>query len=289
MYRKMLGTFSLLLMLLLPVSVIAADTKAAKERVEVAMRLSGTIDIEPDGSVAAVTLSDEDKAPAAVVRFVRASILSWAFEPVISDGRSVAARTPVSLRVVGKPQEDGSLKVAIRDAAFDAYDPESRAQVTRMEIGAPRYPDMAFNAGAMGEVFLLLKIGRDGRVQDVFAEQVNMRVIASEHQLQGFSRALAGSAMAAARNWKFRIPTEGEYADEAHWVIRMPVNYVITDRKDEDVEQYGRWQAYIPGPRQRAPWSTDTEWEGGSDALADGGVYMAGSRQGPRLLTPLKG
>ena len=108
MYRKVLGVISVLALLLLPLSAFAVGAKAMKERVEVAMRLTGTIDIEPGGSVGGVNLQDEDKVPAQVARFVRASVLTRAFEPVVRDGQAVAARTPVSLRVVGKAQGDGT-------------------------------------------------------------------------------------------------------------------------------------------------------------------------------------
>ena len=107
-YRKVLGVISVLALLLLPLSAFAVGAKAMKEWVEVAMRLTGTIDIEPDGSVGGVNLQDEDKVPAQVARFVRASVLTRAFEPVVRDGQAVAARTPVSLRVVGKAQGDGT-------------------------------------------------------------------------------------------------------------------------------------------------------------------------------------
>lgn len=287
MYRKVLGVVYALALLLLPLSAFAVGAKAMKERVEVAMRLTGTIDIEPDGSVGGVNLQDEDKVPAQVARFVRASVLTWAFEPVVRDGQAVAARTPVSLRVVGKAQGDGTLKVAIRDASFATYDKDSGESVTRWQMEPPRYPSDLADRRVQGEVFLLIRVGRDGHAQEVFAEQVNLRVMASERQLQGFSERLAANAVSAARKWQFRPPTKGPDVDDPYWVVRVPVNYSL-DRNAVDGADYGRWEAYVPGQRQRAPWSTDAEWEGASDSLAAGGIYMAQDKKGPRLRTLLQ-
>ncbi|WP_442683329.1 hypothetical protein ACSBPQ_01495 [Stenotrophomonas sp. JC08] len=60
-----------------------------------------------------------------------------------------------------------------------------------------------------------------------------------------------------------------------------------SDKGEGDL-RYGRWEACIPGPRQHAPWITDAEWEGASDSLAAGGIYMTQDKKGPRLLTMLQ-
>jgi len=54
---------------------------------------------------------------------------------------------------------------------------------------------------------------------------------------------------------------------------------------------YGKWEVYIPGPRTLPAWVTEEDRPGFSpDALADGGVHLAGGqRGGPKLLTPLEG
>jgi hypothetical protein len=151
----------------------------------------------------------------------------------------------------------------------------------------PRYPENAYRAGVSGTVYLILKVGRDGSVQDAVAEQVNLRVVAPEADMRTFRNIFAKSALSAARKWTFRPPTEGEYVAEPYWTIRVPVSYSFENHSKEG--DYGRWVSYVPGPRERAPWVTDKDRAGFSpDSLVEGGVYMA-SEKGPRLLTPLQG
>jgi hypothetical protein len=99
----------------------------------------------------------------------------------------------------------------------------------------------------------------------------------------------AKSALAAARKWTFRPPTEGEDVSAPYWQVRVPVDYSLRDQPNEGSESsYGRWISYVPGPRERAPWDTGKDASGFSpDTLPAGGVYMVDSN-GPHLLTPLQ-
>ncbi|MGX9718764.1 energy transducer TonB [Stenotrophomonas acidaminiphila] len=270
-------------------SAAAVGPGGVRKQAEMSMQLSGQIDIAPDGSVEAVRLDQQDRLTGELARFVHASVMAWAFEPVVRDGRPVAARSPLMLRLVGKRLEDGNTQVTIRSAGFETYDPESRASVTASKMPPPTYPRSMYEVGAQGDVYLILRVGRDGRVEDLYVEQVNMTVVASESQMRKFRQVLGSNAMAAARRWEFRVPVEGEEADQPHWNVRVPVRYAIVDAGRSLPDEYGVWRAYIPGPRERAPWISDEDWENGSDVLADGGVYMAGRGSGPKLLTPLEG
>ncbi len=276
-------------LLLVAVAASAAGPGAVRKQAEMAMQLSGQIDIAPDGSVEAVRLDQQDRLSAELSRFVRSSVMGWTFVPVVRDGKPVAARSPLMLRLVGKRLEDGGTEVAIRSATFEAYDPQSRSAVTALKMTPPSYPRSMYEVGAQGNVYLVVRVGRDGRVEDAYVEQVNMTVVASEGQMRRFRQVLGGNALAAARKWEFRVPVEGKDVDAPHWNVRVPVRYAVVDQGRSMPDEYGTWQAYIPGPRERAPWISDEDWENGSDALADGGVYMAGRGGGPKLLTPLEG
>lgn len=48
------------------------------------------------------------------------------------------------------------------------------------DMQPPAYPVNAFRGGATGVVYLLLKIGRAGKVEDVVAEQVNLTALVPE-------------------------------------------------------------------------------------------------------------
>ncbi len=276
-------------LLLLACTALAGGPREVRKQAEASMTLTGQIDIAPDGSVEAVTLDQQDRISEGVARFVHSSVMGWAFEPVVRDGRAVGARTPLLLRLVGKPLEDGGMRLSIGSASFSTYDPRSVTSVTRRKMTPPTYPSGMYERGVQGEVYLILKVGRDGNVVDAHVEQVNMTVVASEGQMQQFRRGLGNNALAAARKWQFNVPVEGPEADQPYWKVRVPVNYAITDHPESEGNAYGKWRAYIPGPRERASWISDDEWENGSDALAQGGVYMAGRGNGPKLLTALEG
>lgn len=285
------------LLLSLCLTGVAVDTAqaqgagAVRKQIESSLMVRGEVDIERDGSVSALAIEHEDKLDAGVVTFVRANAMQWKFEPVLRDGQATRARSPMSLRVVAKKLDSGDYRIELRGVSFQRYDAKDPASLASIEMTPPRYPEQAFRAGAAGNVYLVLKVGRDGKVEDVIAEQVNLRVVASEGEMRQLRGLFARSALAAAAKWTFRVPSQGAGANAPFWSIRVPVSYSLDRQPVEGgARDAGTWISYVPGPRERAPWSQqDSEASGFSpDTLADGGVYMADGRS-PRLLTPLQG
>lgn len=279
-----------LLGLCLTPAVAGAVPKSVRQEVESSLLVEGTIHIERDGSVSAMILDHEDKLPSGVVTFVRNAGRRWRFEPVVRDGAVVKVSAPMSVRVVAKKLEGGQYQVSLVGASFERYDRDDPHGVRSVRMDPPCYPEQAFRAGASGSVYLLVKVGRQGQVEDAIAEQVNLRVLGNEGELRLLRNMFAKSAIAATRNWSFRVPTEGEAAEKPFWNVRVPVTYSMGAEANDGLDgSYGKWISYIPGPRQKAPWVEDKEAAGFSpDTLKEGGVYMADS-QGPRLLTSLQG
>ena len=262
---------------------------AVRQRVESSMLVRGEVFIEVDGSVSALQLHREEVLPPAVAKLVRDAVLQWRFEPVMEGGHVVRARAPMSLRVVARKLEGDQYDVSLRGVNFYSYESGDPKRVSTIDMKPPHYPEQAFLAGASGNVYLLVKIGRDGKVEDAFAEQVNLTFLSNEADQRRFRDVFAKSAVAAARRWRFRVPSEGEAAAQSSWNVRVPVDYSLGDAVRRDDDGYGRWVSYVPGPRERAPWRDETQEAGFSlDTLADGGIYMADDR-GPHLLTPLQG
>ncbi|MCI2245041.1 energy transducer TonB [Xanthomonas sp. PPL568] len=296
MHRRSLCSWwrwSALVALLLAFAAVAADgvgPGAVRKQIESSMLVSGTIDIEPSGKVSALALDQQERLPKGVVDFVRSTVMQWTFAPGMRDGKPVPARAPMTLRLVAKRQQGDDYQVEIRGADFSHYDPNDRSVVTSIQMKPPAYPEAAYSVGAAGSAYLVLKVGRDGRVADAAVEQVNLRVVASERQMQQLRDVLGKSALGAARKWTFRPPSEGKDVDAPYWTVRVPVDYALLDQSRQGAPSaYGRWMSYIPGPRQRAPWITSEDATGFSpDLLPAGGVYMADGA-GPRLLTPLQG
>ncbi len=83
----------------------------------------------------------------------------------------------MNLLLVAKPGANNTYAVSIRSAHFGSQE-QGAASVTAKDMPPPAYPEHAFREGATGVVYLLLKIGRDGKVEDLVAEQVNLTTLA---------------------------------------------------------------------------------------------------------------
>lgn len=289
--KRAVGAALALLLLASPAAGASASPSAS--RAEVSKQLVGTtlvrgqIDIEADGSVSNLELEAEEKLEPGVVRFVRQTAEKWRFEPVTVDGKEVAVRSSVSVRLIASQGGQEQVRIHVSGVDFGNIDDEGNAWVQKVSMKAPAYPNTASTMGGAGTVYVVIRIGRDGKVEDAMAEQVNLRAVGTEKQMQEVRDSLSSSALAAARRWTFRPPTEGPHVDAPFWTVRVPVSFLLNRQKEEDSP--GLWVAYVPGPRYSAPWLADDDAPGFSpDTLAEGGIYMA-DRQGPRLLTPLGG
>lgn len=264
-----------------------AGPGSVRKQIESSLLVEGEVYIETDGSVSHLDLKKEDQLPGGVVKMVRDNALQWRFQPIQRDGQAVPAIAPMRLRVVARKLEGDRYEIALRGVNFERYDAKDPQSVAYEKLNPPSYPSDAFRSGAAGTVYLAVKVGRDGRVEDIVAEQVNLRVIASEGEMNRFRKLFADSAVAASRQWRFRVPTEGEAAAKPYWSVRIPVSYSL-DRGPSESD-YGKWVSYIPGPRQPVPWRDESKsTDIAPDTLVEGGVYMADSHA-PKLLTPLQG
>lgn len=269
---------------LLPLLAAATPRAETLKQVESSMLVKGTIETNADGSVNTVAIDKQEKFPPGLVDFVQKQILAWKFEPVLVDGKAMRARSPMSVRVVARKVGEDSYSIAIRNASFEGEEPAEGETLTSVRMIPPRYPKAAGMSGASGMVYLLVKVGGEGRVVDAIVEQVNLKTIGTTNEMTVWRKALAGAALGAARQWTFKTPVKGEQANQEFWTARIPVAFYMNDNMDA---VYGKWEKYIPGPRQSAPWSEENRPGFSPDALADGGIYMIGQNKGPKLLTAL--
>lgn len=263
-------------------AVSAAGPASVREQVEATLLVKGTIDIGADGGVDGYTIEQQEQLPEGIAGVIDRVVPRWRFEPVHVGGRAARVRAGMNLRLVARKLDNGDFAVQIRDAGFN-QESEPGELVIGDQIRPPRYPPDALRTGVSGTVYLALKVGRDGRVEEAMAEQVNLRVVGSERQMRLSRELLAKAALAAARYWTFKTPTTGEHQDDPYWSVRTPVSFEI---QGKPVPEDHQWHAYVPGPRQTIPWFTDDDREpSAADALAAGGVYPLNG--GPRLLTSL--
>ena len=84
---------------------------------------------------------------------------------------------------------------------------------------------------------------------------------------------LAKAALAKARQWRFEI-SPARPATDGIAAVRVPVDFILNDQP----AAYGKWQAYVPGPRQKAPRDRGSGSEQALGALASGGFYPLNSQ-----------
>ncbi len=271
---------------LMPIAAGAGARSEALKQAESSMLVKGTIETNADGSVAKVAIDNPEKFPAGLVNFVDQQVMAWKFEPILREGKAVRARSPMSIRVVAKKEDEERYSIAIRNASFEGEAPVEGETLTSIKLAPPSYPQSVATDGASGVVYVLVKVGADGRVADSIAEQVNLKTVGTAAQMAKWRKALTDASLSATRKWSFKPPVKGELADDAFWFARVPLAFHMNKKLDA---AYGRWEMYIPGPRQTAPWSEENRPGFSPDALAEGGVYTLGLANGPRLLTTLEG
>ena len=283
----MFGRLFILFVLLVSSAAIHADTgrAAVRKQVESSLSVTGSIDISPAGEVVAHTLDQPEKLPKGIVDMVARIAPQWKFEPVPLQGNAVS-RSSMSLLFVAKKQEDGQLTVELRSTSFNNPSPEGRATLDKKTFRSPEYPFTALGgSGVSGVVYLAVRYDREGRILDIDAEQVNMRVIGSEAQMTQWRKALTKSCLAASKHWKIVVPAGDIPQGQDFTVGRIPVSFSMENMRET---RYGQWEAYIPGPRANLPWLDNTSLAGSApDALAPGAFYGAEDQR--RLLTPLTG
>ncbi|UNK48471.1 energy transducer TonB [Lysobacter sp. S4-A87] len=264
-------------------AALAGGRGAVRKQIESTLLATGTVDIETDGSVSGYVLDRGGELPKVAFELLDRATRVWNFEPILVAGKPVRARTTMSIRLVATRAGDGDgVEVRIASGNFGKLDVEGA--ISSVSLPPPQYPMDAARAGVRGTVYVLVRVGRDGSVEDAVAEQVNLKVIDTEVGMDRWRQMLAKAALRASGAWTFSPPTRGDEVDAPFWIVRVPVDFVLADEKSP---RYGQWVAYVPGPRQRAPWLGDIDTSLGADAVAAGSIQPLGT--GPKLLTPIGG
>ncbi|WP_187471073.1 protein tonB [Luteimonas viscosa] len=282
-------------------AVHAAGVAEARKQVEASMLVTGRVTITREGTVSDWTIDQREKLPEVVANMIDAAAPGWRFEPIVIDGKPAHGSARMSLQMIAERIDDERFRVSIRNGYF-GRDAVSRAQppgrrgkredasfpddrLSGLEMRPPGYPPLALEAGVQGTVYVIVRVDRSGRVQDAAVEQVNLRALGNAREMARMRDLLARPALAAARRWTFRTPVRGEWVDEESWSARVPVDYLIGGMQPG----YGKWQAYVPGPRSPVPWQMESleGFDIAPDTLVAGEVHQVGT--GLKLLVPLQG
>lgn len=249
----------------------AQGVGAVRKQIEVSMAVTGEITVSEHGSVIAHTLDKMDALPPGVAAFLQRQIAAWEFKPLQHDGAPVRARNKMRVLLVAEKQDDGSFTMRVQAASFNAFRTAEGSSSDNGRMMPPRYPSATARAGASGSVHLILKVGRDGRVEDALAEQVNLRILANASEMERMRQSFAASALQAAREWSFTPSGQVESGAAGYWTMRVPVDYMMSGME----VKYGRW--------------VDTELTKGSPEALESGMVGLLDEQALRLLTPLAG
>lgn len=262
--------------------LIPALALGAQPHIQESMLVTGAITVNPDGSVQSYTVHDMDKLPLGVRRIIQDTVPRWQFVPIMAGGKATAAKAGMSLRIVADMIDKNHATIQVAGAAFGC-DTRPKANlpgecpagtaIRYVRRTPPSYPMDALRARVAGEVFVVLQVGRNGRVTQAAVRQVNLYTLSDEQS--HYREVLADASLRAARRWTFRVPTIGPSAAKDHWVVTVPINYRLR-RGYATNRGYGHWSAYLPGPARVIPWDhEDTSGSGrGADAIAGGAPFV---------------
>lgn len=266
-------------LLIAQMPAVAVEPEVVERHAELSMLVTGSIEVDSAGNVRTYSLDKTEKLPAAVTEWAARKIPDWKFQTPAGAG-GAPVRNVMNLRFAARRLDADRYALRVASAGF--YRENREDYITARKLKPPRYPQLAGMGGITGIVYVVAKVGRDGRVEDVVAEQVNLRVISSEAGMNEWRAMFARVALDAARDWTFTPPRQGPRVGDPFWSVRVPVEFVVAGKTVQP--GYGEWAGYVPGPRQRAPWSHGGE-DAGADAVPAGGIYPADPEL--ELLTPL--
>lgn len=271
---------------LLASAVSTASAGGVLKTMEASMLVTGNVDVNPDGSLHGYLIDHPEKLPPAVVQVINQNVAHWRF--ALPSTTNEVVHSTMSIRVRAKPDADGNYHVSLVGASFgDNLNSEGEAVSYKSREPAPRYPGVAVLARASGTVYLLLRIGRDGAVQEAISEQVDLDQYGSPADMGIVRKSLANASVEAARQWTFNLPTRGKRVNDPYWVVRVPVNFGLghLDSTPSNAHPYGSWINYFPGPRQSPPWTSKSLLSEAPDAMPGGGLHS--DNAGLELATPV--
>ncbi|HMB56254.1 MAG TPA: hypothetical protein VKM35_03500 [Arenimonas sp.] len=127
------------------------------------------------------------------------------------------------------------------------------ASIAAKRLVPPQYPIGLERLNIGGLVLLGLKVGNDGRVEDVVAVQTILRDVSGAPKVLGQAVAtLEQSALRAARTWRFEVPAGFAKEDAGHHTITVPIVFLPSGSSEESVP--GQWRTEVRGQRREMDW-----------------------------------
>lgn len=237
-----------------------ASSNSNHVAVKASMLLTGWIDVLPDGSVRAYGLDPRVQVPDGVRRLVDKKVAGWKFRfdrPVTAVQHEI-----MFLRITATPVDDRHDVIAISGASFiDGSWNISDLPYYKGSLPAA-YPQTARNAKVSGTAYLVLRINRQGKVEKVAAERVDLDVYGPENLMGQFRDLLAHAAIKGVESATFHVPSTGSHVGDPYWDVRLPVPFHLITDGVPPMDPHGVWSPYNPGPLQSVSWLTGDEQAG---------------------------
>lgn len=256
------------LLLTTVVATAGATQSQAEERKPLRLDVDGEIAIDQQGAVYQHNLSTI-LAPE-VKNLVDASIRKWRFEPVLRNGKPVAAKSDMYLTLAARPADSG-YRLSIERVRF-----HSNRQVTHKI--APAYPLDALRAGVGADLLVALRVDREGGVLDVAVVQGEL--VSKRRTNPAMLKSFEKAAKDAYRKWKYE-PGDGDAASETTLLTIMSFSTGDSDRV------LGGWKPLDKTQPNPIPWLPEAQQEFDAEGLRQGqSIALDG---GVKLQTPVAG
>lgn len=119
MKRWLLGLCCVLLSGAALAAVSKGVRKSVRKSVQVSMQVTGNIAVAPQGTVSEYTIDHPEQLPALVRDLIDSVLPGWTFEPIVVDGKPAAAKSSMTIRLVGTPTgEPRSYTIRIASVVF---------------------------------------------------------------------------------------------------------------------------------------------------------------------------
>lgn len=271
---------------MLPPAVAAAKSEQPAMETVLTARLDGWLIIDTDGSV--LDLGIETEVPAALRESLDRTVRRWRFHPVVIDGEVRRAKSRMRITLAAQQEGEG-YRIKVDNAIFPNPADTSAtgivdnrsAIISRRRLLTPEYPPELLRAGVGGIVQLVIRVGRDGRTEEVLSRQTALHdVRGTDFVMRRAARLMEDSAVRAATGWTFNVQLRTETPDPSDLTVTVPVVY-IPDESERRPDQTASaappvlWRAEVRTARRSIPWLRRAEGErmAGASDLRGGEMF----------------
>jgi hypothetical protein len=233
---------------------------------------TGELSIDAEGRVVDLSI-DRKRLDVDVMRDVAAQMRQWRFEPILENGRPVAAKAAMNINLVAvrDPGVDG-FRVAFESVHFRDLARNREDRAVSNALASPRFPFEGQQRGVGAKVTLLLRINDEGRVASVAATSVDLLGNISDSDAGGFASQFVQASEKITALWAF-----SKYKGRS---VFVPIRFHPRGTSGE------RWIRTLRMPIEVPAWAVAEQSATGVVALGLGGIE---SSERWKLVTPLGG